>query len=608
MTEPPVVSLEAFERAVAQRQGAAALDEAFRILRMVDDRYGRVDMIGGPPPGTDRWLERIATRFSAAFGVLVCDPATPLTLAAFEQLAAHHRWIELMFAASGFGTTEHLIPLLATGDGASRRVPQDTLPRFLLLFSAAAGMQVNLDEAMRANAPAAIGAALGYLATRFCFTERGHDFRERLLAWLPGALGQVNLGGLALQSLASPYMHCSYAASPGKHAVKGPMMAQMRRGCLEAGCQEWRPGAGPPPSGRPTIVVTTENFSLHHSVWRTHALAVRALRDRFHVVGFAYPQQMSPALDECFDEIVPYGGDGGFLDIVRGVAGQILARRPAMVLHLGVGMSPFVIALASLRLASVQAASFGHTATTASPVIDYMILPDDFLGDEALFTEAVLSLPAAAMPYRARDDIDYAAVKAGAAAARRPPAAPLRIAVPASAMKLNPALFDVLALAADSAQRAVEFHFLALGLAGLGEMELRRRLAGRLPMAVVHPELPYGDYIARLAACDAFVCPFPYGNMNSIVDAALVGLPGVCLDGAEAHAHADAAYFRRLGFPEALIAHGQADYVAALVRLIDDDDWRSECRAVAGEVDANHPFFDGDARLFADAVAGLAGC
>jgi hypothetical protein len=84
-------------------------------------------------------------------------------------------------------------------------------------------------------------------------------------------------------------------------------------------------------------------------------------------------------------------------------------------------------------------------------------------------------------------------------------------------------------------------------------------------MAVVHEEAPYDAYAERLAACDVFVSPFPYGNMNSIVDAALLGLPGVCLDGAEAHAHADAAYFRRMGFAEALIAQSREAYVAAIV-------------------------------------------
>jgi hypothetical protein len=606
-TDSPSPSLEAFELAVARRDGVAGLNEAYKILRAVDERYGRVDAIGGPAPGVERWLERTATRFCAAFGPLICDPATPLTPGAFEQLIAHHRWIELMFSASGFATAEHLVPLLAAGEGAARRVPKENLARFLLLYSAAAGMGVNLDEAASADAPSAIGAALGYLATRFCFTDAGHAFREQLVEWLPPRLDQVKLGGLALQGLASPYMHCSYAVSPAKHAMKAPMMAQMRRGCLEAGCREWDPAQPRRPEARPTIVVTTENFSLHHSIWRTHSRSVQALRDRFRVVGFFYPHHLTPEVAACFDEAVVYAGEGSFLDIVRNIADEVLARAPAMVLHLGVGMSPMVIALASLRLAPVQAVSFGHTATTASPVIDHMILPDDFVGDPALFTENLVRLPAAAMPYRIRDGFNYAAVRrrgAAAGAAGDGPG-PLRIAVPASAMKLGPPLFDALAKIAAAATRAVEFHIFPLGCSGLGHAELTRRLGPRLPTAVVHPELPYEDYLERLGACAFFVCPFPYGNMNSIVDAALAGLPGVCRDGPEAHAHADGAYFRRMGFPEALIAKGDDAYVAQAVRLVGDAAWRAECRAIAAKVGPTHPFFDGDERLFTGAVAAL---
>jgi hypothetical protein len=310
---------------------------------------------------------------------------------------------------------------------------------------------------------------------------------------------------------------------------------------------------------------------------------------------------VSPAIEACFDEIILYAGEPGFFGHVRSVADQILARRPAMVLHLGVGMSSFVIGLASLRLAPAQAASFGHTATTRSPEIDAMILPDDFVGDPACFSERLVRLPAAAMPYRLRDDIDFAAVGERARAARAPDGK-VRIALPASVMKLGPPLFDALARAGSQARTPIEYHVFPLGCAGLGYEALKRRLADRLPMAVVHEELPFEAYIERLAACDAFVCPFPYGNMNSIVDALMVGLPGVCLDGPEAHAHADVAYFRRLGLPPELLSSTVDDYVAAIVRLADDPDWLAQCQAAARTVDRDHPFFGGDEGLFVKAI------
>ena len=517
------------------------------MLRAVDDRYGRFDQIeaSGLTVGYER--RQMTTRFCAAFCQLILDPQTPFDATSFEQLAHQHRWLELMFSVSGFASSDHLVNLLSTGADGAKRVPTQNLARFLLVFSAAAGMNLNLDEAFQANAAVTVGACLGYLSSRFVFTEPGHAFRERLLDWLPARLAQVKLGEMALQAIASPYMHCSYASLPTKHDVKAVMIAQMRRGLLEAGCPEWD-GTAAPAEARPTIVVTTENFSDGHSVYRTHSRAVTALRSAFNVVGVLHADHVSPAVEACFDEIVLYAGEPGFFGHVMSVADQILARRPAMVLHLGVGMSSFVIGLASLRLAPVQAASFGHTATTRSPEIDAMILPDDFVGDPGCFSERLVRLPAAAMPYRLRGDLDFAAIGRRARAARGA-AGKVRIAVPASVMKLGPPLFEALARAADAARTPLEYHVFALGCAGLGYEELKRRLGERLPMAVAHEELPYETYVERLAACDFFVCPFPYGNMNSIVDAVMVGLPGVCLDGPEAHAHADAAYFRRLGLP-----------------------------------------------------------
>jgi hypothetical protein len=292
-------------------------------------------------------------------------------------------------------------------------------------------------------------------------------------------------------------------------------------------------------------------------------------------------------------------------------AREVLERSPAMVLHLGVGMSPYVIALASLRLAPVQAASFGHTATTMSPVIDYMILPDDFIGDPACFSERLVAVPAAAMPYAPRTDTDYAAVRARGAAARAArrdevgAAGGVCIAIPASVMKLGPPFFDALARAAADSGVPVAYEVFPLGSHGLGHVELSLRLATRLPMAKVNYELDYPDYIERLAACDFFVCPFPYGNMNSILDAVQVGLPGVCLDGPEAHAHADAAYFKRMSFPAALTTRTVDAYVAAIARLAHDAKWRARCQQAAASADLGAAFFDGDTDLFVDAIKGL---
>jgi hypothetical protein len=602
-------SLDAFELAVASGDNEAASAELLAILRSVDDRYGGLDMISAAGTTPARRPQQIATRFAAAFARLVTAEPFPFTPLVYEQITCHLRWVELMFSVGGFGSADFLTPLLATGrreDGA-RIVPPDGLARFLLIYSPAGGTQINLDESFATNPAATIIAALGFLSTRFCYTDGAHAFRERLLEWLPDKLAGVQVSGVWLQHIASPYMHCSYATATDKHAIKAPITAQARRALIDAGAPEMT--ALPPPGARPTVVVTAENFNEGHSVHRTHSRAVAALRRDFHVVGMVYRQHVTAPIEACFDEVIPFRNDGGIVAACAGLAAEIVALKPAMVLHLGVGMSPHVIALSALRLAPVQAVSFGHTATTMSPVIDYFILPDDFIGDPACFSEAPVGVPAAAMPYEPRTDVAYPEVRQRGAAARAAraaaPGAGVRIAIPASVMKLSPPFFDALARAAAAAAVPVSFEVYPLGSHGLAHFELKDRLATRLPTAEVFRELEYGDYIERLAACDFFVCPFPYGNMNSILDAVLVGLPGVCLDGVEAHAHADAAYFKRMGFPAALTTADVDAYVAQIARLAIDPKWRARCQKAAAAADLDAAFFKGDAGLFVDAVKAL---
>jgi hypothetical protein len=184
---------------------------------------------------------------------------------------------------------------------------------------------------------------------------------------------------------------------------------------------------------------------------------------------------------------------------------------------------------------------------------------------------------------------------------------PLKIAIPASVMKLNATFLGVLSQIAAAARRPVEFHFFPLACVGVTQVYLDQEIRRIVEGAVIHPDSPHPVYVERLARCAFFLCPFPYGNMNSIVDAVALSLPGVCLDGPEAHTHADVAIFRRLGLPEALTTDTTDAYIAAATRLIDDPDWRAQCQAAARDCDLEARFFSGDPQLFADAIYALVG-
>ena len=593
-------SLPALERQVAERQLGLAVQTSIEILQAIDSRYGRLEHVALGDLTSDGTAEDIAlvfcTRFAAAFGRVMADPEVPLSTADFEQLLTYHRWIDLIFSLSGYRTSDHVVPVLARPtQGTSLTFDGLNFLRFLILRSMNSRIHANLEDYWKVSSVGTALAFLHYVSSRYVFWPQAFDFREQILEWLPGRLGNIRLGDLTLARLPEIYMHCSYAATPRKHAIKADLIKQVRSACLAHGCREASADTRRPFSSRPTIVVVGENFSIGHAVHRTHARAVAALRERFRVVGVIYPDPVGTPIADLFDECISIK-PGEFLPKVKHLADTILERKPDLVLYLGIGMVSQVIALSSLRLAPVQCVSFGHAATTMSDVIDYFILPEDFAGAPSTFTETVLKVPKAAMPFA---PLPFTRVERPAGDGT------IRVAIPASIMKLNPRFFGALSRIALEAKSRLEFHFFPLAGTGLPYIELTRAVKAQVPNATVFPELPYEAYMERLAKCDLFLTPFPYGNMNSIIDCFRFSLPGVCLDGVETHAHADSAILARIDLPRSLAATTVDEYVTQAVRLIDDVSWRNSCARIITTADLDAAFFKGDTALFCDAIAGL---
>jgi hypothetical protein len=345
---------------------------------------------------------------------------------------------------------------------------------------------------------------------------------------------------------------------------------------------------------KPTMLVALEWFSGAHSIYRTHSASIRAARDRFRVVGVGLPELVDTLGREVFDEFVPITGDP--VRFVRDLAERL---RPDLVYYPAFGMFPSSIFLTNLRLAPIQIVSYGHPATSKSPLIDYFVLPEDWVGDPACFSEQLLPLPKEAMPF-----VPSAATIMVEPLLREAPET-LRIAVAATPMKLNPGFIKSLARIQAASPRPMQFHFF-MGLSrGLVYLEARQFIEAHLPDAMIHTHLPYSQYMAKLNECDMYVNPFPFGNTNGIVDVTSIGLVGVCRTGPEVLEHIDEAMFHRLGLPEWLIAHNEDEYVEATLKLIQDDKTRLSLRRGLLKRNAVEVFYEGDPSLFGKALSTL---
>jgi len=605
MNPTAIFPVESFESFAYRRDREQGVRELVRLLQSFDRHYGDLEGIVSMRRVVD--VERpdahLPTRLASALTCLLSDPGFRLSELGFAQLIGLQRWIGTLFAATPFGNADHVLATMDLGgtDGALQVRPSD-LARFCLLYTPDSELQLDVD-ALWAHHPRHTAALLlALLSPRFLGTRAAHGKRETLLGWLPRKLAELEfLETLPRAILHDVYMHCSYADRPDKHEIKRQINRLVRNETLLLGWTDpdLATAGTRRVDGKPVMVVVLEWFGAQHSVFRTHSASLRGLRRRFHVVGLGSEPHVDAAGRAVLDEFVALRG--GFADMIETVRSTVARHAPSIVYYPSIGMFPLTIFLANMRLAPVQVTALGHGASSMSPFIDHFVVDEDFVGDPATFSERLILMPPHGMPH----------VPSDAHRAVRPRLGPeqpdvVRIAVAATPMKLNPVLMGACREIARRARTPVHFDFFCGLSNGLGAMQVRRFVAGWLDNATFHGTLAYADYMALLGTCDMFIDPFPYGNMNGIVDMAHLGLAGVCRVGPQVHEHIDAGMFHRLGLPGWLVADSTEAYVAAAVRLVDGHRERRALRLDLLERDAVQVFFQGDPTLLGERLLALA--
>lgn len=597
-------SLARFELLTASRQREEAAREMMRLLNMLNRNYGALD--GGFRANLTADLSggdqdpHIINRICCALTMLFSDPEFNLSVDGTKQLFFLHRWMATLFAASTFRNADHILRVLNLNgpEAVHVQLKHEDLVKFSILYTPNSEIPLDMDAMWSVSKNLAASLACALLSPRFLGTPSAHRKREVLLPWLASRLDEIeDLDVLPVGILHDVYMHCSYADRADKHAIKAPINRLVRKKLLQQGINDVDFQSKPCRQGgsqKPVMLVILEWFSGAHSIYRTHSASLRAAREQFRVIGIGNPDNVDELGRGVFDEFIEAQSD--MVRVVRNEAQRLL---PDMVYYPAFGMFPTSIYLANLRLAPVQVISYGHPATSNSPFVDYFVLPEDWVGEEACFSEKLIALPKEAMPF-----VPSAASVEFKPTLREAPQT-LHIAVAATTMKLNPAFLRTLARIQKAAPRPVQFHFFMGFSRGLVYLEVRQFIRSWLPDAAIHTHMPYSQYMAGLNECDMCVNPFPFGNTNGIVDVATLGLVGVCKTGPEVLEHIDEALFRRLGLPEWLIASTEDEYVDSALRLISDDQTRLSLRRKLIDGNAVATLYEGEPEEFGHALAAL---
>lgn len=584
-----MIELAALERAAAERS-PARVPLALAALAALE----REQPFAGGVPEAEGY-----TRLAAALCAVFADPDLVLEEGEAQSLLVSRGVINALFAASASGGPAATLAAMTPPEGPRLpALPTEVRRRFLTLLGLDVPGEVTPADILDLPPDEALLAAVSLISTSPVLTPRGAALREELIA------GAARLSGARLPPrmtlvavTASAWMTCSYAAAPARHRLKVALNQVLRRLNDEIGFEASVLPQPRPRPARPTIVVLAEAMRSGHVQYRYFGQYLRQLRTRFRLVLAAPQGEIDDHVRALFDETFgfdPYGSPSFLGEVVAFVA----AQAPDLVFWPSVGMARWGPLLANLRLAPIQMTALGHSASTFAPTMDYYLTEEGYVSDPALFSEKVLALPDASLRFERHPRL-------------RPPAPDLRerperlrVAVPSNTLKLNPGFLTILERILARADRETELH--VFPNAGGVKLAALRAASPFLRSAVVHGRAPAQDYVEALNRCDLVLSPFPFGGLHSVVDALRQGLPVVAMEGAEPHSRTDSMILRRLGLPEALIAHSEAEYVEAALRLIRDDAWRLALGRQALERDIGALMFgDGSTPLgteVADAV------
>lgn len=580
------IQLETFEKAVYTRDHEQAGHLLLVGLRRLK---AGADFIGyGPDP---RVKAVLYTRFCAAVVALIADPKFALSQDGFDHLASEHAVTDLVFRASAFETSDHLLPQIAsnpTDDPTKMRMNDGAaLIKFLLTYSLRSGFALNFEETFRRSPQVTVSLWAGMISPLLTTAVQAQERRELLLG-MHGLFKDVKLSEAILPTMSDSYMYTTYGLRRDKHDAKATMHQLFAQMLVDKGVQlpteaemADRRATTIATGDKPTILICIEWFTSLHAMYRCYAPIIRQLRTRFRLVGMCRACDIDEIGKAEFDEWheVP------MVDLTfQGLVDTIGKIAPDIIYYPSLGMAMWWVILASVRLAPIQVMTLGHPASSRSPCMDYVLCDEGAIGDPALFTERIVEYPNGSARFIMRPDAEFPEPL------REDAPETVRIAVPAMLCKLNATFLRTLRDITQQAGRPVEFHFF-INMIGLNMYQAAREIRDWLPTAKVYERTHYNQYLAHLRQCHLHLCTFPFGGTNSNIDSMILGIPLVALLGDEPHERFDAMMIRRAGLPESLVAKTRDEYVAEAVRLIGDDGARNALRDHLRAFDLQGEFF-----------------
>jgi tetratricopeptide (TPR) repeat protein len=260
---------------------------------------------------------------------------------------------------------------------------------------------------------------------------------------------------------------------------------------------------------------------------------------------------------------------------------MMLGQHLDVLVYPEIGMDPMTVKLASMRLAPVQIATWGHPETTGLPSIDYYLSAEDFEPDNAHanYTERLIELPHLGCCYPlapvnpAEPDL---------AALALDPASPLLIC-PGTPFKYGPQYDWVLV---EIARKLGRCQFVFFTHSAKNQSDI---LQDRLRSIFTQAGLRYDDLVVSIPwqnkpsfyglmqRADVYLDTIGFSGFNTAMHALECGLPIVTREGKFMRGRLASGILKRMGLSELVVAT-EDEYVVLAVKLARDATYRHHLR------------------------------
>jgi CRISPR-associated protein Csy1 len=299
-------------------------------------------------------------------------------------------------------------------------------------------------------------------------------------------------------------------------------------------------------------------------------------RERFETHVYMIDQPATDALTAAISSRVHkcVNLTGGFCEIARDIRSENLDA--VIFPELGMDMPTFV--LASLRLAPVQCAAWGHPVTSGHANVDYFFSSEwaEPADGQTHYTESLVLLPGLGTRYAAESPAEGLT----RADFGLPTTGPLFF-FPHSLFKIHPDCDDliarVLAAAPDSHLVTISRENPWLTNAFMARLhDALKRHGAEKAQVLLLKGMPHDRFLALAGLCNAMLDTLHWSGGNTTLDVLTVGLPVVALPGQFMRGRQSAGILSAMGLTE-LIADTPEAFIRIAYRLAKDPAWRQEC-------------------------------